>query len=73
MERDPLQYGPEYLSDLADRISTDHPADAIAFRQAARNWQEDQKALQVAQDEASRLQQRLNRIASVTREEASCD
>lgn len=73
MEHATLHYGPEYLDHLADQVGSDHAENAIALRQAARNWRADQQACQEAQADASRLQLRVNRITDVVREEAPCN
>lgn len=63
MQRDCNHYGPEFLDDLADRVGSDNPGDAIAFRQAAANWNNDQEALAQAQASVSDMQRRLDAIA----------
>lgn len=60
------QFDPGYLADYADRLrSNDQGMEAIAFDNLAKNWNDDKKALQAAQDDATQMQRRLDDIARI--------
>jgi hypothetical protein len=57
----PTTYGPEFLEDYADKLSSiGDSQNAIAFRQAAKSWSSDRTQRDQAFDENSDLQRRIN-------------
>lgn len=63
-------YGPDWLDGYADRMCNNgQELEAVAFRQMATAWRDDQVAIAAAQIETSRLQRRIDTIAAVARPE----
>lgn len=53
-------FGPEWLQSVADR--TDDESTAIAFRQMARDWNEEKRQLEEARTDNSKLQRTLDNV-----------
>lgn len=54
------QYDPSWLANYADRLgSNDQEMEAVAFRELAKNWDADKRALQAAHDENTAMGRRL--------------
>ena len=59
-------YSPAWLDEYADRLANnDQGMEAVAFRQMAQMWSADRRELQEAQQGASDLQRRLDRIVFI--------
>lgn len=68
----PMTYGPDFLEDFADKLSSAGDSqNAIAFRQAAQAWNADRKARDEAHDENSAMQRRINAAARTLAPEAA--
>lgn len=72
MSDHPTTYGPDFLEDFADRLSQSGDSqNAIAFRQAAKAWNDDRAERDRAFDENSTMQRRIAAAARTLAPEAS--